>query len=249
MFYLNKKIMITGACGTIGSELVRQLAQISDAHLICIDNNEDLDRAVVKLANKYIEEKSGKTTLIKSDNTINDHKNVSPPQVKTISKNKKTVTFEESRQPTIVSSGINPLASPEQAKSPPKKSTNEKKGAISSSSTLNSGANPFVPSFMIGVHSETEKLIKPTTILPTMKAPEKNIENFHLEPTATLVVTQETEEWQRVDMSSLILETEESLIQSKYFSFWQTSTTRQEGKQPEVGTVVALEVQQYQKQR
>jgi|GEM_PF-1969798 len=39
--YKNKRILVTGACGTIGSELVRQLLETYDVgEIIGIDNNE-----------------------------------------------------------------------------------------------------------------------------------------------------------------------------------------------------------------
>jgi FlaA1/EpsC-like NDP-sugar epimerase len=40
-YFKNKKIVVTGACGTIGYELVRQLLERSEVkELICLDNNE-----------------------------------------------------------------------------------------------------------------------------------------------------------------------------------------------------------------
>jgi FlaA1/EpsC-like NDP-sugar epimerase len=40
-FYNDKRIAITGACGTVGSELVRQLLEVHHpSELICLDNNE-----------------------------------------------------------------------------------------------------------------------------------------------------------------------------------------------------------------
>jgi FlaA1/EpsC-like NDP-sugar epimerase len=36
----NKKVLITGVCGTIGSELVRQLSETDVAHIVGIDNSE-----------------------------------------------------------------------------------------------------------------------------------------------------------------------------------------------------------------
>lgn len=38
--FKDKVVMVTGSCGTIGSELVRQLVLTEAAHIICIDNNE-----------------------------------------------------------------------------------------------------------------------------------------------------------------------------------------------------------------
>ncbi|MEI6157360.1 MAG: nucleoside-diphosphate sugar epimerase/dehydratase, partial [Atribacterota bacterium] len=38
-FFRNKKVLVTGACGSIGSEICRQLA-LSGSHLILLDNNE-----------------------------------------------------------------------------------------------------------------------------------------------------------------------------------------------------------------
>lgn len=35
-----RSILITGACGTVGSELVRQLAQAGPSRIVCLDNNE-----------------------------------------------------------------------------------------------------------------------------------------------------------------------------------------------------------------
>ena len=32
--------MVTGACGTVGAELVRQLSALAVAQIVCIDNNE-----------------------------------------------------------------------------------------------------------------------------------------------------------------------------------------------------------------
>ncbi len=41
MEFFNKKILITGVCGTVGSELLRQIvSNEKPLHLICIDNNE-----------------------------------------------------------------------------------------------------------------------------------------------------------------------------------------------------------------
>lgn len=40
-FFTKKRVAVTGACGTVGSELVRQLLTLHDLEeLICIDNNE-----------------------------------------------------------------------------------------------------------------------------------------------------------------------------------------------------------------
>jgi len=38
--FANKTVLVTGACGTVGAELVRQLAESPAARVICIDNNE-----------------------------------------------------------------------------------------------------------------------------------------------------------------------------------------------------------------
>lgn len=38
--FANKTVLVTGACGTVGSELVRQLVASPAARVICIDNNE-----------------------------------------------------------------------------------------------------------------------------------------------------------------------------------------------------------------
>ena len=39
--FVNKRILVTGGCGTVGSELVRQLLECySVAELITLDNNE-----------------------------------------------------------------------------------------------------------------------------------------------------------------------------------------------------------------
>lgn len=35
-----KVVMVTGACGTVGAELVRQLSALAVAQIVCIDNNE-----------------------------------------------------------------------------------------------------------------------------------------------------------------------------------------------------------------
>ena len=40
-FFRQKRVLVTGACGTVGRELVRQLSEIGElGELICIDNNE-----------------------------------------------------------------------------------------------------------------------------------------------------------------------------------------------------------------
>ena len=40
-FLDNKRVLVTGACGTVGRELVRQLLQQQSIdELICLDNNE-----------------------------------------------------------------------------------------------------------------------------------------------------------------------------------------------------------------
>ncbi|MBY5269438.1 SDR family NAD(P)-dependent oxidoreductase [Spiribacter salinus] len=36
----DKTVLVTGACGTVGAELVRQLVDSPAAHVVCIDNNE-----------------------------------------------------------------------------------------------------------------------------------------------------------------------------------------------------------------
>ena len=36
----NKTVLVTGACGTVGAELVHQLVAATAAHVVCIDNNE-----------------------------------------------------------------------------------------------------------------------------------------------------------------------------------------------------------------
>ena len=38
--FKDKTVLITGACGTVGAELVRQLVVSQAAHVVCIDNNE-----------------------------------------------------------------------------------------------------------------------------------------------------------------------------------------------------------------
>lgn len=38
--FKDKTVLVTGACGTVGAELVRQLAAGPAAHVVCIDNNE-----------------------------------------------------------------------------------------------------------------------------------------------------------------------------------------------------------------
>ena len=40
-FFKNKRILVTGACGTVGSVLVRQLSEYaSDCEIMGLDNNE-----------------------------------------------------------------------------------------------------------------------------------------------------------------------------------------------------------------
>jgi FlaA1/EpsC-like NDP-sugar epimerase len=38
--FKDKTVLVTGACGTVGAELVRQLVESPAAHVVCIDNNE-----------------------------------------------------------------------------------------------------------------------------------------------------------------------------------------------------------------
>ena len=38
--FRDKSVLITGSCGTIGYELVRQLLEYNVARIICLDNNE-----------------------------------------------------------------------------------------------------------------------------------------------------------------------------------------------------------------
>ncbi len=38
--FSGKTVLVTGSCGTVGAELVRQLAEIPDTRIVCIDNNE-----------------------------------------------------------------------------------------------------------------------------------------------------------------------------------------------------------------
>ena len=38
--FKDKTVLVTGACGTVGAELVRQLVAGPAAHVVCIDNNE-----------------------------------------------------------------------------------------------------------------------------------------------------------------------------------------------------------------
>ncbi len=39
-FWKNKKVLVTGSCGTVGTEIIRQLAKYEVAEIIGIDNNE-----------------------------------------------------------------------------------------------------------------------------------------------------------------------------------------------------------------
>ena len=39
-FFADKAVLITGACGTVGAELVRQIVERRAARIVCIDNNE-----------------------------------------------------------------------------------------------------------------------------------------------------------------------------------------------------------------
>lgn len=38
--FRNKSVLVTGACGTVGAELVRQLAESPASRIVCLDNNE-----------------------------------------------------------------------------------------------------------------------------------------------------------------------------------------------------------------
>ncbi|WP_217810152.1 SDR family NAD(P)-dependent oxidoreductase [Salibaculum griseiflavum] len=38
--FKDKTVLVTGSCGTVGAELVRQLVESPAAHVVCIDNNE-----------------------------------------------------------------------------------------------------------------------------------------------------------------------------------------------------------------
>jgi FlaA1/EpsC-like NDP-sugar epimerase len=38
--FKDKTIMVTGSCGTVGAELVRQLVMADVKSIVCIDNNE-----------------------------------------------------------------------------------------------------------------------------------------------------------------------------------------------------------------
>lgn len=38
--FKHKAVLVTGSCGTVGEELVRQLVESPAAHVVCIDNNE-----------------------------------------------------------------------------------------------------------------------------------------------------------------------------------------------------------------
>lgn len=38
--FKDKTVLITGSCGTVGAELVRQVVNSSAAHVVCLDNNE-----------------------------------------------------------------------------------------------------------------------------------------------------------------------------------------------------------------
>jgi len=38
--FKDKTVLVTGACGTVGAELVRQLVDSEAAHVVCVDNNE-----------------------------------------------------------------------------------------------------------------------------------------------------------------------------------------------------------------
>ena len=38
--FRDKTVLVTGSCGTVGAELVRQLCESPAAHIVCLDNNE-----------------------------------------------------------------------------------------------------------------------------------------------------------------------------------------------------------------
>ena len=38
--FLGQRVLVTGSCGTVGAELVRQLAAVPDCQIVCLDNNE-----------------------------------------------------------------------------------------------------------------------------------------------------------------------------------------------------------------
>jgi FlaA1/EpsC-like NDP-sugar epimerase len=38
--FRDKRVLVTGSCGTVGAELVRQLVESPAAHVVCLDNNE-----------------------------------------------------------------------------------------------------------------------------------------------------------------------------------------------------------------
>ena len=38
--FSGKSVLVTGSCGTVGAELVHQLAEVADCRIICLDNNE-----------------------------------------------------------------------------------------------------------------------------------------------------------------------------------------------------------------
>ena len=40
MSFADKTVLVTGSCGTVGAELVRQLCDGSAGHIVCVDNNE-----------------------------------------------------------------------------------------------------------------------------------------------------------------------------------------------------------------
>ena len=57
-FFKDKRVLVTGACGTVGRELVRQLAEVSElGELIGIDNNESelffLEQRFSKMGNAH----------------------------------------------------------------------------------------------------------------------------------------------------------------------------------------------------